>query len=94
MDLVVGVFIPYIFSLLFTRANFLQFIPEYLDGCSRTTTEGYQAAFVHDKSIGLWSGIRFICAHIILYYLIFRINQIWKREVCPPGKFHSLRRLA
>src|SRR3990167_8042358 len=80
------VFIPYVFGLLFTCTNFLEFFPKYPDGCSRTATEGYKAVFVHDKNICLWSGVRDIFAHISLYYLKFRIDQIWVGNIYPLNK--------
>src|SRR3990172_3090114 len=84
------VFILYFFRLLFACSNLFQFFPEYPDACSRTTTEGNNAAFVHDKSICLWSGLWYIFAYVILYYLKICIYQVWIRNIYPFDKFSSL----
>lgn len=84
------IFILYFFGLLFACSNFFQFFPECPDACTRTTAKGYKAAFVHDKSIDLWSGLRDIFAHIILYHFKIGINQVRVRDVYPLNKFGGL----
>ena len=84
------VFILYFFRLLFACSNFFQFFPEYPDACTRTTAKGYNAVFVHDKNICLWSGIRDIFAHISLYHFKICINQVRVRDVYPLNKLSGL----